>query len=235
MKTAILSLGVLASVLAALPAVAADLPPDTQPGADLIWLLCTVSGRQTSENCRYTSGIPDENDRVKAGSILGYLDAHPFPIPGGAVGADARVLVRLTVTQRPDFRYAIAAAEGQFDPVSAREVRDPAWVYSPYDAWAVAFTPMDAARSTVAGEAGVLCKVIGSGALANCWLEREEPKGWGFGEAALKLLTRARMKPQAANGEPVADRPIAITLKFKPDRRYQPCRYEGVETMCKVE
>jgi hypothetical protein len=52
-----------------------------QLGMDRTELLCTVGKGQFSENCRFTAGILDENARLKAGAMLGYLDAHPFPIP----------------------------------------------------------------------------------------------------------------------------------------------------------
>ena len=235
MKTSILSFCAVASILAATPAAAADVPPDTQPGADLVWLLCTVSNRQVSDNCRFTGGVEAEDQRIKAGSILGYLDAHPFPIPGGPVGADVRTLVRLTVTQRPDERYVITPPQGLFDPPTGNEIRDPDWIASPHDPWAMAFMPAAAVRSNIGGVATAVCKVGAAGALVDCWLEQEEPKGWGFGEAELKVLMHARTKPTDGHGAPVEGRAVAVTLQFKPDGQYQPCLYEGVQMMCKVE
>ena len=235
MSKLLLCVVALASSCAAASSRAAIVPPDTRPGADKIWLQCTVSARQMSDNCRYVSAITDEKERLKAGSVLGYLDARPFPIPGGAVGADAFVLVRLNVSERPDHQgYVIAAPEDTSTPASGLEVSEPVWVDSPYDGWAKSFTPQQAAKSGVLGEAGAVCKASKSGALVDCWLEREDPTGWGFGTAALEVLTHARMKPQDARGEPVADRPIAITLKFNADGRYVPCLLDGKQRTCEL-
>ncbi len=234
MNRSILSLVAVGSVLAATSGQAAAVPPDTQPGADQIWLQCAVTSQQMSSNCQYYSGITDEKERLRAGTILGYLDAHPVPIPGGAVGAAASVFVRLTVTERPDhLGYAVTAPEGASKPPSGPDVDDPVWIHSPFEHWAAGFTPDRVNYSGTSGEAKVLCKVSDSGALMDCWLEHETPQGWGFGDAAMKLLTHAQMKPQGARGEPVADRPFAVTIKFEPDGKVEKCIIDGTERMCK--
>lgn len=234
MNRSIPGIAAIVCLWAATPSHAASVPPDTQPGADQIWLQCTVTSQQMANNCRYISGLTDEHDRLRAGTILGYLDAHPFPIPGGAVGADASVFVRLNVTERPDHQgFVVTAPEGAAKPPSGTDVQDPVWIYSPYDRWAAGFTPDRVNQTGKGGEAKVLCKVSGAGSLEDCWLEHETPQGWGFGDAALKLLAHVQMKPLGARGEPVADRPFAITIEFKPDGRFENCLADGVERVCK--
>jgi len=235
MQKLILNLGAAASILAAMPASAADMPPDTQPGADLIWLLCTVSARQMSDNCRYTGGIEGEEQRVKAGSILGYLDAHPFPIPGGAVGSDAARSGPADHHRAPGPSIRHRRTRRCVRSASRTGDRDPAWVYSPYNAWAVAFTPKKAAHSAVSGEAGRALQGDRIGRAGELLAGARRTHRLGFrGSGANAPHPRA---DEAASRQRGASRGPAHRHhpEILPDSRYQPCLYEGVETMCKVE
>jgi len=56
------------------------------------------------------------------------------------------------------------------------------------------FYPPNALERRVEGRATVACAVARDGALRRCRVVRETPSGWGFGEAALKVADRARLK-----------------------------------------
>jgi hypothetical protein len=201
---------VLVACLAlALPALArpARAPPDTQPDAANVFVLCSVTEGGVSTNCRFYAPVADPTERLRAGTELGYLDAHPFPIPGAKAGANVKVLARLRVSAGAAGQgFAVAAPEGAFPIPVNSEIKDPVWIDSPRAAWTTDLVDALAARNHQDGEATARCTVAQSGALGDCWIERETPSGIGFGEAALIVLQHARMKPLSASGVPVAGR-----------------------------
>ena len=202
----------------ALPAQARPVraPPDTQPDAATLFLLCSVSEQGVSTNCRFYTAVADAAERLKAGTELGYLDAHPFPIPGARAGANVKVLARLRVSADATGKgFAVAAPEGAFPTPVNSEIKDPVWIDSPRAAWTSDLAEAIAARSHQDGVATARCVVAPSGALGDCWIERESPAGLGFGEAALIVLQHARMKPQSASGLPVAGRSYVQTFTYR--------------------
>ena len=185
-------------------------PPDAQPGAERIVLLCSVTDQDLSSNCRFLRAIIDRQERLKAGTELGFLDAHPFPIPGAVPGAEVKVLVRLKVS--PGGKgVVVAAPEGVFRASSGEEISDPLWVVSPHDPWTNGFIPEMSARPKQKGHATVRCVATEIGTLVNCWVQEETPAGFGFGEASLLILQHARMQPVSAGGAFVAGRPYVQT------------------------
>jgi hypothetical protein len=205
------------AALLALPfpveAFASGAPPDTQPGAAQVFLMCAVTEAGLSRNCRFYAAVSDPTARLLAGSELGYLDAHPVPIPGARSGAEVKVLVRLTVNPGPDGKgFAIGAPD--VPAPTGSEITHPAWIASPNGGWTDALTTGLAMQRNQAGEATVRCTATQAGALANCWIERETPPDLGFGEAALIMLQHARMKSLAGDGAPVAGRGYVQTFHF---------------------
>jgi hypothetical protein len=201
------------AVVAPCLAAAAALPPDAHPGMEGLLVFCTVTPAGLSDNCRFGAAITSPTERLKAGTELGYLDAHPFRIFGAQSGAEVEVFVRLSVSRAgPGFRVTDPDAIGQ--PPAQAAIEDPVWVHSPHDPWGGAFIPDDAFRTNEAGRATVSCTVTGSGALANCWLKQEAPTGRGFGYGVLRLMQFAQMTTLTANGQPVAGRPYDLTLVY---------------------
>lgn len=49
----------------------------------------------------------------------------------------------------------------------------------------------------------VTCKVTREGEMPDCSVEQEAPSSEGFGEAALKLMPKFRMRPMTKDGVPV--------------------------------
>lgn len=191
------------------------MPPDTLPGADELWVMCTVTDQQKSTSCRFYMPIANEDERLKAGTELGYLDAHPFPIPGAAAGSEVKVYVRLDAVKSPNGDgYRVSAPEGAFASAAGPQIADPVWVYSPADEWASQFTAETAVREEKRGRATVRCVATDRGALVNCWSPRESPAGWGFAESAMKLLAHAQMRPLSASDHPVSGRPYEVTIIF---------------------
>ncbi len=203
-----LAANLIAGLALVSPALArpARAPPDTQPDAARIFVLCSVTEQGVSTNCRFYAPVADPAERLRAGTELGYLDAHPFPIPGARPGANVKVLVRLKVSADATGKgFSVATPEGAIPPVNS-EIKDPVWIDSPRAAWTTDLVEGLAVRNHQDGEATARCTVMQSGALGDCWVERETPPGIGFGEAALIVLQHARMRPLSASGVPVAGR-----------------------------
>lgn len=62
-------------------------------------------------------------------------------------------------------------------------------------------------RALAAGQEGVaylLCSVDDSAAMTGCFVLRESPEGWQFGEAALRMHRQLRAR-EAYNGSPLGD------------------------------
>jgi hypothetical protein len=192
------------------------LPPDTQPGAVRLLLMCTVDDAGLSKLCRFYNPIADEKARRLAGAELGWLDNDPFPISGAAPGTEVKVLVRLRVSAvKGTADFDVSAPPGAFPAASGPEIAAPVWIVSPHEDWTGDFVPDRPARMNQKGEATVRCVATEIGTLANCWLMQETPADFGFGDAVLMLLQLVRMKPDDAGGAPVAGRPFVQTLRYE--------------------
>jgi hypothetical protein len=213
MNSATLGLIGAAALLISGEARAMAPPPDTQPGAERVVVLCTVTAQGLSSDCRFDWGMHDSVQRLKAGSELGYLDAHPFPIAGADPGAEVRVCVRLQVTPTPDRKGFYVSGAAAPAP-SGSEIRDAVWIQSPHDQWVNGFIPELAVRFGESGMAKVSCTATADGALTNCWVREETRPELGFGIAAMFALQHARMAPTTASGQPVAGRPYVQTFVF---------------------
>lgn len=102
-------------------------------------------------------------------------------------------------------------------------IKDPDWLAAPSFKERMDAYPKAALDAGVGGETALRCKVKPDGQLAGCALARETPAGMGFGQAALALADRFRMKPEAipsaAPGmtEPVVLVPVRWAIVEEPD------------------
>jgi len=198
-------------------------PPDTMPGTAQVFVVCAVTAAGLSSQCRFYTAVVGPTERLKAGTELGYLDAHPFPIPGAQAGATVKVLVRMTVSPAANGQgFAVGAPEAVAPSHAGAEIGRPAWIAPPRGLWADALTSELARRQNQEGQATAHCTATAAGTLTECWVETESPPNLGFGEAALVMLQHARMKPMAGNGAPVAGRSYVQTFQFSPNAPYTP-------------
>ncbi len=65
-----------------------------------------------------------------------------------------------------------------------------------------------------AGKATISCTVTVKGTLTACAVSSEDPPGWDFGQASLKLEHLFRLKPQLVNGKAVEAR-ITIPIRWQ--------------------
>lgn len=77
------------------------------------------------------------------------------------------------------------------------------------------YYPERANRLGKAGAAELRCTVTARGALAGCVVLGEDPPGFGFGEAALKLARIFKLKPATADGAPVDGGVFAPKITFR--------------------
>lgn len=80
---------------------------------------------------------------------------------------------------------------------------DMAWVYPDY-----------AARRGIDGSATLKCRATAELRLADCAVVEEAPEGLGFGEAAVKLGPRFKLKRKQALDTSLEDAAILISIRF---------------------
>lgn len=100
-----------------------------------------------------------------------------------------------------------AAAEPQ-------TISDPDWDTRPTIEMLARAYPVAPMRLRIQGRTSIRCDVSDLGVLENCELLSESPEGMGFGQAALGLAHRFRMKPRTVGGEPVAGGVVRIPISF---------------------
>jgi TonB family protein len=115
---------------------------------------------------------------------------------------------------------ALVAAGGGYtawaaQPARGRAVVAPDWSSLPNGADFARLYPRKASALGLEGLAVMRCRVGRTGGLSTCRVVREAPRGAGFGEAALQMAPRFRMKPETMDGAPVAGGVVMIPVKFK--------------------
>jgi TonB family protein len=74
--------------------------------------------------------------------------------------------------------------------------------------------PPRAMRQGISGTTILFCSVDAKGRLVDCLVDREEHPGNGFGEAALSLVGKFRMKPMKPDGTPVSGETVKFPIRF---------------------
>ena len=112
---------------------------------------------------------------------------------------------------------AVAAGSGAWAAsAKARHiVTKPDWATKPVPSDLTDVYPRAAGKSGLGGRATIECGVARDGLLIHCKVLAEDPRGAGFGEAALKLSERFKMKPMSRDGQPVAGGVVRIPIKFR--------------------
>jgi periplasmic protein TonB len=100
------------------------------------------------------------------------------------------------------------------EPPRQRMIRNPTWMQRPSGRQLADLYPRIAAERGISGGATLMCEVIGSGAVRNCAVIDESPKGRGFGEAALASARLFKLNPRTVDGETVEGAKVRIPLVF---------------------
>lgn len=95
-----------------------------------------------------------------------------------------------------------------------RVIRNANWLTMPTPAQMNRLYPRQAAAMGVSGGATLMCDVAASGAVGNCSVIDESPKGRGFGAAALAGSRFFKMNPKTIDGKPFEGAKVRIPIIF---------------------
>ncbi|MCR5878857.1 hypothetical protein [Phenylobacterium sp. J367] len=60
-----------------------------------------------------------------------------------------------------------------------------------------------------------ICTAQEGGALTDCALDREEPAGQGYGQAALALMPKFRVGAWSADGQPTYGAKVRVPIRYE--------------------
>ena len=92
----------------------------------------------------------------------------------------------------------------------------PDWESKPTGEDLASVYPAEALRAGLGGRATIACVTTAAGLLDDCRVLAEDPPDAGFGDAALELATRFKMKPMTRDGHPIDGGKVRIPIVFKP-------------------
>lgn len=107
---------------------------------------------------------------------------------------------------------------GPMDSFGARPVVEPAmaWQRAPTYAEVAEAYPEKARKAGVGGLVSLSCHLTSTGALADCGVTREEPRGLGFGMAARRISKLFQAYPAAADAPKLEGASVQLPVAFDP-------------------
>lgn len=99
-------------------------------------------------------------------------------------------------------------------PVGPRRITSPKWIKRPNGNDFARYYPSRAQEREREGKAVLDCTVRADGTIA-CSVASEDPPGWGFGDAAVKISRSFQIAPKLEDGEPSEGGRITVPLSFK--------------------
>jgi hypothetical protein len=106
-----------------------------------------------------------------------------------------------------------------FDPATLSEanpvIGKPDWAALPSGAdFAQAFPPKAKQEGVLQARVMLVCTVAAGGELSDCTAESEDPPGYGFGEATVRLAEKFRVNVWTAEGLPTIGGALRIPLRY---------------------
>jgi periplasmic protein TonB len=124
------------------------------------------------------------------------------------------VVKQLDLTEPPQLAANVVVAPPPAPPAPPAVIVNPDWLTRPGPNEFSRFYPQPALDQNASGAATLACTVSASGAVHDCSIAAETPKGLGFGDAARKLAPYFKLRPQTRDGAPVDGAHINIPIRF---------------------
>lgn len=118
------------------------------------------------------------------------------------------ILVMLPTVALAQARHALP----EFDDI-APIAGEPVWIAAPTAEDIRKNHPIRAAEREVRGAADLLCRVRDDAGILGCAVASENPDGYGFGSAALRVADLYRIAPMIS-GEPAIGRSVSLRVDF---------------------
>jgi protein TonB len=99
-------------------------------------------------------------------------------------------------------------------PPPAPVITNPTWLKQPNGRDFERYYPPRALEREKDGRVVLNC-IVGADGRVSCDVSREDPDGWGFGDAALKISKSFQMAPQTVNGQATSGGRISIPIVFR--------------------
>jgi protein TonB len=116
----------------------------------------------------------------------------------------------------PALAVALALLAGTAQAQGELRAPDTPYLRRPSAADLLRFYPPAALARHVSGRASLACQVAPSGRLDGCSLVAEDPPGFGFGEAALRMAPLWRLRPLGGSDRPGDAARIVVPVRFAP-------------------
>ncbi|WP_293380388.1 TonB family protein [Phenylobacterium sp.] len=108
----------------------------------------------------------------------------------------------------------LAAALMQAAATGPSVITNPGWAEKPTGRDLALSYPRAALAANIDGRASIRCEVSNAGGLIKCRVTTEYPTGQGFGDAALAMSAKFKMKPRTRDGAAVAGGVVDIPITF---------------------
>lgn len=99
--------------------------------------------------------------------------------------------------------------------VGEPNVQNPDWISAPSGQAIADQYPGAAEMLRITGEVTLDCTLTIESRVKDCKVIKESPAGWGFGEAALRLTSLFKLRPQLVDGAPTEGQ-VKIPIRFQP-------------------
>jgi protein TonB len=99
-------------------------------------------------------------------------------------------------------------------------VTHPVWKRFEFETKYPSFYPAAARPTAATGRVVIICSVTAAGDMTRCEVSAESPAGYGFGDAALKLVPlEFHLMPQSAPGRSLEGLKVRFPITFQPPSR----------------
>jgi protein TonB len=99
-------------------------------------------------------------------------------------------------------------------PPTPSVITNPTWLQRPNAAQFAQYYPDRALEREQEGRVVLDCVVAADGRIS-CAVSSEDPSGWGFGDAALRISRFFRMAPATRDGVPTSGGRVRVPISFR--------------------